>query len=82
MSAAESDHRSAVSQGTARLAQAAAKVVPASVAPSRLDRSQRPDEHLLSGDTATKVRQAALARYPGAAVLVASDHPSSLAGPG
>jgi hypothetical protein len=32
-------------------------------------KSQRPDEHLLSGDTATKVRQAALARYPGATVL-------------
>jgi hypothetical protein len=41
-------------------------------------RSQRPDEHLLSGDTATKVRQAALARYPGAAALMASDNPSSL----
>jgi hypothetical protein len=32
-------------------------------------RSQRPDEHLLSGDTATKVRAAALAKYPGATVL-------------
>jgi hypothetical protein len=32
-------------------------------------RSQRPDEHLLSGDTASKVRAAALARYPGATVL-------------
>jgi hypothetical protein len=32
-------------------------------------KSQRPDEHLLSGDTATKVRAAALARYPGATVL-------------
>ena len=32
-------------------------------------KSQRPDEHLLSGDTATKVRQAALAKYPGATVL-------------
>jgi hypothetical protein len=32
-------------------------------------RSQRPDEHLLTGDTATKVRAAALARYPGATVL-------------
>jgi hypothetical protein len=32
-------------------------------------RSQRPDEHLLSGDTAAKVRAAALARYPGATVL-------------
>ena len=45
-------------------------------------KSQRPDEQLLTGDTATKVRAAALARYPGAAVLVASDCPSSLAGPG
>jgi hypothetical protein len=32
-------------------------------------KSQRPDEHLLSGDTATKVRAAALAKYPGATVL-------------
>ena len=32
-------------------------------------RSQRPDERLLTGDTATKVREAALARYPGATVL-------------
>jgi hypothetical protein len=32
-------------------------------------KSQRPDEHLLSGDTAAKVRAAALARYPGATVL-------------
>jgi hypothetical protein len=32
-------------------------------------KSQRPDEHLLSGDTASKIRAAALARYPGATVL-------------
>jgi hypothetical protein len=32
-------------------------------------RSQRPDEQLLTGDTATKVREAALAKYPGATVL-------------
>ena len=32
-------------------------------------RSQRPDEHLLTGDTASKVRAAALARYPGVTVL-------------
>ena len=32
-------------------------------------RSQRPDEQLLTGDTASKVRAAALARYPGATVL-------------
>jgi hypothetical protein len=31
-------------------------------------KSQRPDEHLLTGDTATKVRAAALAKYPGATV--------------
>jgi hypothetical protein len=31
-------------------------------------KSQRPDEHLLAGDTATKVRDAALAKYPGATV--------------
>jgi hypothetical protein len=32
-------------------------------------KSQRPDEHLLTGDTASKVRAAALARYPDATVL-------------
>ncbi|SRR6266511_546300 len=32
-------------------------------------KSQRPDEHLLTGDTASKVRAAALAKYPGAMVL-------------
>jgi hypothetical protein len=32
-------------------------------------KSQRPDEQLLTGDTASKVREAALARYPGATVL-------------
>lgn len=31
--------------------------------------SRRPDEQLLSGDTATRVREAALAKYPGASVL-------------
>ena len=31
--------------------------------------SQRPDEELLSGDTASKVQAAALAKYPGATVL-------------
>ena len=32
-------------------------------------KSQRPDEHLLTGDTASKVRAAALAKYPDATVL-------------
>jgi hypothetical protein len=32
-------------------------------------KSQRPDEHLLTGDTASKVRAAALDKYPGATVL-------------
>jgi hypothetical protein len=32
-------------------------------------RSQRPDERLLSGDTVSKVRAAALAKYPGATIL-------------
>ncbi len=32
-------------------------------------KSQRPDEHLLTGDTAAKVKSAALAKYPGATVL-------------
>ena len=32
-------------------------------------KSQRPDEELLTGDTASKVRAAALAKYPDATVL-------------
>ena len=32
-------------------------------------KSQRPDEELLTGDTASKVRAAALGKYPGATVL-------------
>jgi hypothetical protein len=36
--------------------------------PSDESKSQRPDEHLLTGDTATKVRAAALAKYPNATV--------------
>jgi hypothetical protein len=32
-------------------------------------KSQRPDEQLLTGETATKVRAAALTKYPGATVL-------------
>ena len=38
--------------------------------PTNLDpsRSMRPDEHLLSGTTATKVKAAALAKYPKATV--------------
>ena len=32
-------------------------------------KSQRPDEHLLTGDTAAKVKAAALAKYPEATVL-------------
>ena len=32
-------------------------------------KSQRPDEQLLTGDTATKVRAAALAKYPGTTIL-------------
>ena len=31
-------------------------------------KSQRPDEHLLTGETAAKVRAAALAKYPGATI--------------
>ena len=32
-------------------------------------KSQRPDEQLLTGNTASKVRAAALAKYPGATIL-------------
>ena len=36
--------------------------------PGDLSKPQRSDEHLLTGDTAAKVRAAALAKYPGATV--------------
>jgi hypothetical protein len=43
----------------------------APTAPSSVDesKSQRPDEQLLTGDTADKVKAAALAKYPGATIL-------------
>ena len=37
-------------------------------APRDESQSQRPDEHLLTGDTAEKVKAAALAKYPGATI--------------
>jgi len=37
-------------------------------APRDESQSQRPDEHLLTGDTADKVKAAALAKYPGATI--------------
>ncbi len=44
--------------------------MPGGQAPATVDesRSQRPDEQLLTGDTAAKVRAAALATYPGATI--------------
>src|SRR5437899_4492144 len=56
------------SSGTSSATQSA----PAAQTPSGTvdeSKSQRPDEHLLTGDTATKVRDAALAKYPGATIL-------------
>lgn len=41
---------------------------PGAGAPRDESQSQRPDEHLLTGDTAEKVRAAALAKYPGATI--------------
>jgi hypothetical protein len=41
---------------------------PAPLNPGDPTKSQRPDEHLLTGDTAAKVRAAALAKYPGATI--------------
>lgn len=41
---------------------------PMSPHPGDLSQPQRPDETLLTGDTAAKVRAAALAKYPGATV--------------
>jgi hypothetical protein len=41
---------------------------PADSPPRDESRSQRPDEHLLTGSTADKVRAAALAKYPGATI--------------
>ncbi|HEY3260820.1 MAG TPA: PepSY domain-containing protein [Pseudonocardiaceae bacterium] len=41
---------------------------PGGAAPRDESQSQRPDEHLLTGDTAEKVKAAALAKYPGATI--------------
>lgn len=41
---------------------------PAPLNPGDPTKSQRSDEHLLTGDTAAKVKAAALAKYPGATV--------------
>jgi hypothetical protein len=56
------------SSGTADPAATAPGAGPRGVAVDE-SKSQRPDEHLLTGDTASKVRAAALAKYPGATVL-------------
>jgi hypothetical protein len=51
-------------------APAAGSATTTGTAPAAVDesKSQRPDEHLLTGDTASKVRAAALAKYPGATI--------------
>ena len=41
---------------------------PAPLNPGDPTKSQRPDEHLLTGDTAAKVKAAVLAKYPGATI--------------
>lgn len=41
---------------------------PAPLHPGDPTKPQRADEHLLTGDTATKVRAAVLAKYPGATI--------------
>ena len=48
----------------------ASAATPTSTTSTSVDesKSQRSDEHLLTGDNATKVREAALAKYPGATV--------------
>jgi len=47
---------------------AATAAAPTNPNPGDLSRPQRSDETLLTGDTAAKVRAAALAKYPGATV--------------
>jgi hypothetical protein len=56
--------------GASPSAPAAGSTPAAGTAPAAVDesKSQRPDEHLLTGDTASKVRAAALAKYPGATI--------------
>jgi len=41
---------------------------PGGAAPRDESQSQRPDEHLLNGDPAEKVKAGALAKYPGATI--------------
>jgi hypothetical protein len=59
---------SANAAGSAPTPSASANAAPTNPNPGDLSRPQRPDETLLTGDTATKVKAAALARYPGATV--------------
>jgi hypothetical protein len=62
--------------GNSAASAAGGSITPSSVAngpanharPFDPSKSVRPDEHLLTGSTASKVRSAALAKYPGATV--------------
>lgn len=58
----------ATSDSTTTNPPAATGTPPTNPNPGDLSRPQRSDEQLLTGDTATKVRAAALAKYPGATV--------------
>ncbi|MGZ6791958.1 MAG: hypothetical protein ACXVGH_06155 [Mycobacteriales bacterium] len=53
---------------TAPPAAGSTRLAPANPNPGDLSKPQRSDETLLTGDTAAKVRAAALAKYPGATV--------------
>jgi hypothetical protein len=58
------------SAGTATTAAATTATTPTTTSTSTVDqsKSQRSDEKLLTGDTESKVRAAALAKYPGATI--------------
>ncbi|MDX6199053.1 MAG: hypothetical protein QOJ79_2204 [Actinomycetota bacterium] len=54
---------------TATAPAAAASAAPSNPNPGDPSKPQRSDETLLTGDTAAKVRAAALAKYPGATIV-------------
>ena len=59
---------SANAAGSAPTPSASSNAAPTNPNPGDLSRPQRSDETLLTGDTATKVKAVALAKYPGATV--------------
>ena len=60
---------SATTATTPAAAASSAPAAPTNPNPGDLSKPQRSDETLLTGDTAAKVRAAALAKYPGATIV-------------